>query len=66
MAFLYFLESIRNPFLDGLMALVTRFGEETLFIVAALVLFWCLDKRQGYYIMLVGFLTGSSWPKGTK
>lgn len=56
MAFLYFLESIRNPFLDSLMALVTRFGEETLFIVVALVLFWCLDKRQGYYIMLVGFL----------
>jgi len=56
MSFLYFLESIRNPVLDGLFALVTRAGEETLFIVAALILFWCLDKRQGFYIMLVGFI----------
>lgn len=56
MSFLYFLESLRNPVLDALFAFVTHAGEETLFIVAALILFWCLDKRQGYYIMLVGFV----------
>ena len=56
MSFLYYLESIRSPFLDSVFSLVTRAGEETLFIVVALLLFWCLDKRQGYYVMLVGFL----------
>ena len=56
MSFLYYLESIRSPFLDSFFSLVTRAGEETLFIVVALLLFWCLDKRQGYYVMLVGFL----------
>ena len=39
MEFLYFLESIRTPFLDGLMALVTELGGETAFLVSALVLY---------------------------
>lgn len=55
MKFLYFLESIRFPLLDDLMLLITRFGEETAFLVAALIVFWCVDKNRGYYIMGVGF-----------
>ncbi len=55
MKVLYFLESIRFPFLDELMLLITRLGEETAFLAAALVIFWCVDKRRGYYIMAVGF-----------
>lgn len=56
MRFLYLLESIRFPALDQLMMLVTRFGEETAFLVIALVLFWCVDKKKGYFLMSVGFL----------
>ena len=55
MKILYFLESIRVPGLNELMLAVTRLGEETAFLVAALIVFWCVDKRKGYYVMAVGF-----------
>lgn len=56
MGFLYFLESIRIPGLNELMLAVTYFGDEIAFLVTALILFWCVDKRQGYYILSVGFI----------
>lgn len=55
MEFLYLLESIRNPFLDALMLFITTFGEETAFLAAAIITFWCVDKNRGYYLMAVGF-----------
>lgn len=55
MELLYALESIRTPFLDNLMGLVTNLGGEAVFIVAAIVVFWCLSKSCGYYMMTVGF-----------
>lgn len=55
MKFLYFLESIRMPGLNELMLGITRLGEETAFLVIALIVFWCVDKRKGYYVMCVGF-----------
>ena len=56
MSFLYLLEKIRVSGLNELMLAVTTLGEETAFLVLALIVFWCVDKRQGYYIMSVGFL----------
>lgn len=56
MEILYALEKIRVPILNELMLLITRFGEETAFLVAALIVYWCVDKRKGYYIMAVGFI----------
>lgn len=56
MEILYFFESIRIPVLNELMLLITRFGEETALLVIALVVFWCVDKRHGYYILGVGLL----------
>lgn len=56
MAALYFLEKCRLPVLNEFMLLITRLGEETAFLVAAMILFWCVDKRKGYYLMAVGFL----------
>ena len=56
MEFLYFLEQIRMPWLDNIMLAVTRLGEETVFLVVALIMFWCVEKRRGYYLMAVGFL----------
>ena len=55
MELLYWFESIRNPVLDVLMSLATRLGEETFFMVGALLVFWCVDKRRGYYLLAVGF-----------
>ena len=56
MELLYWFESIRNPVLDVLMSLVTHLGEETFFMVGALLVFWCVDKRKGYYLLSVGFV----------
>lgn len=56
MSLLYVLEKIRFPLLDEIMLLVTRFGEETAFLVAALIVFWCVDKKKGYFLMAVGFI----------
>jgi len=56
MGFLYFLEKIRMPVLNELMLAITTLGEETAFLVIALIVFWCVDKKKGYYVMAVGFL----------
>ena len=55
MELLYALESIRTPFLDKLMGIVTNLGGEAAFIAAAIIVFWCLSKNCGYYMMTVGF-----------
>ncbi len=56
MDFLYFLEGLRTPWLDAIVAALTHLGGELVFLVAALIVFWCVDKRQGYYLLSVGFL----------
>lgn len=56
MDILYWFESIRVPVLNEFMLLVTRFGEETIFLVAAMTMLWCVDKRRSYYLLAVGFL----------
>ena len=56
MEVLYLLEKIRVPVLNEFMLLITQLGEETAFLIMALILFWCVDKKSGYYLMAVGFL----------
>lgn len=56
MALLYLFESIRNPVLDVLFQFVTLFGEETIFILVGLLFFWCIDKREGYFLLCIGLL----------
>lgn len=56
MEFLYLLEKIRIPILDKFMLLITQLGEETAFLVTAMILFWCVSKRWGYYLLSVGFV----------
>ena len=56
MAFLYFLEKIRNPVLDLLFSIVTLFGEETVFMAVGMIVFWCVNKHKGYYLLSVGFV----------
>lgn len=56
MEFLYLLEKLRLPGLNEFMLAITTFGEETALLVIALMVFWCVDKRHGYYILGVGLL----------
>ena len=56
MELLYFFEKIRIPGLNEFMLVITALGEETAFLVIALILFWCIDKYVGYYTLSVGFV----------
>ena len=38
------------------MSLITHLGSETLFMVIAITVFWCVNKRHGYYLLSVGFI----------
>ena len=54
MGFLRLLAAGRTAVLDGFFSGLTYFGSELAFMAAALLMFWCIDKRQGYYVFLVG------------
>jgi len=54
MSFLYLLEKIRNPFFDALFSAITLLGDETVFLVLAITVMWCVSKREGYYVLSVG------------
>ena len=56
MELLYLLEKIRLPGLNEFMLGITYLGDEIAFLAIALILFWCIDKRQGYFILSVGFV----------
>ena len=56
MEFLYMLESIRTPFLDGFFSLVTHLGSELVFMVLAVAMYWCVSKSSGLYVLTVGCL----------
>ena len=58
MEILRFFESIRTPIGDFFFSLITHLGEETLFIIIGLLFFWCINKKEGYYLLSVG-LTGT-------
>ena len=55
MSFLYWLEDLRNPIFDFIFSVITLFGEETIFMAVGMIIFWCLNKYDGYYLLCVGF-----------
>ncbi len=55
MEILYFFESIRHPFFDYFFYLVTALGAEVFFIALAITVYWCVNKRFGYYLISVCF-----------
>ena len=65
MSFLYFLQELRNPVTDAIFSVVTLLGEEAFFLLIALLIFWCVDKKNGYYLLTVSFvgLTVNQWLK---
>lgn len=61
MDILYWFESIRNSsigenVLTPFFSIITHLGEETFFIVLGLIFFWCVNKKEGYYLLSVGFI----------
>ena len=56
MDFLRLLEGLRTPFFNSVFQFFTFFGEETLFMVIAMTIFWCIDKKSGYFLLYVSFL----------
>lgn len=55
MTFIRVLEGIRNPGLDLFFSLITKLGEEDIFIIISLFVFWCINKKKGFYLLVVGF-----------
>ena len=41
---------------DFFFATVTHLGEETFFLALAILFYWCISKRQGYYILFTGLV----------
>lgn len=56
MEVLYFFESIRNPVLNVIMSVFTLLGSEVAFLVFAMAVYWCVDKRNGMFVMTVGYV----------
>lgn len=50
------LAKIRNPVFDFFFQLITYCGDEIVFMAVAMILFWCVSKKEGYYILTVGFV----------
>lgn len=56
MKFLYFLSELHNPVTDAFFSLITYIGDELVFLTVAILFFWCINKREGYYILITGLL----------
>lgn len=54
MAFLRWLEQMRNPVLDCIFSAITTLGQESIFIIIGLIFIWCINKKYGYFLMCVG------------
>ncbi len=54
MEFLKWLEELRTPFFDTFFTMVTKFGEETVMILIALLFLWCINKKKAMYLLVVG------------
>lgn len=56
MELLYTLQQIRVPALTKILSLLTNLGGLYGFMVLSLIVFWCIDKRCGYFMLSLGFL----------
>ena len=56
MKILHFLEGLRTPVGDFIFSTITHLGEEMFFILIGLVFFWCINKKEGYYLLSIGLI----------
>lgn len=54
MEFLRILEGLRTGIGNFFFSTVTHVGEEVFFLAIAILFYWCVSKRQGYYILMTG------------
>jgi membrane-associated phospholipid phosphatase len=50
---LMFFHNHATPFLDVLAEFLTMFGESTLVVLIAIMIYWCIDKKKGFAISMV-------------
>lgn len=58
LAQLYAIAGIRSPFLTSVFSVLTYLGHEMGFLVIAIVLVWCLNKKYGYRLLII-FMIGT-------
>ena len=58
LAIVQWIQSFRNDFLDAFFLIITELGDETFFLILAAVLYWTIDKRFAYRLMMF-FLFGA-------
>ena len=56
--FLWALSEIRTPFLDALIQLVTRLGEELIIFGVICLFYWCISKSVAYKLGFTFFASG--------
>ena len=56
MQLLYILEQLRTPAVTKALSALTYFGGVYGFMVLSIIVFWCIDKRCGYFMLSLGFL----------
>ena len=56
MQLLYVLEQLRTPAVTKALSALTYFGGVYGFMVLSIIIFWCIDKRCGYFMLSLGFL----------
>ena len=55
-----FLQQFSNPFLDKLALAITALGDEMFFILVAVAIFWCVDKKFGFRIINVYLISAAT------
>ncbi len=59
------IQSFRSDFLDAFFLFITEFGDETVFLIIAAILYWTFDKRFAYRLVMF-FLYGAVINGGLK
>ncbi len=58
MDLLYTLESLRTGLFDKFFSYITMLGEEAALLLVVMFVYWCINKKQGFYILYLGLLNG--------
>ena len=56
MNLLYWFESIRTPAVTAVLEKITYCGGELVLLAVGIIVFWCISKPCGYYVLSMGFL----------
>lgn len=54
-----FVQSFHTPLLDFLAQAITVIGEDSFFIILAVIIIWCLNKKEGWRLGLIALSSGA-------